>query len=67
MAAIAAVGDDADQVRAKLAFYVRDHAGWGVAVIRIARQRLGVGDELPAPRAVQRRRDRDLEEACKPD
>jgi hypothetical protein len=32
-----------------------------VAVVRIARQRLGVGDELAALGAIERGRDRDLD------
>jgi hypothetical protein len=46
VAALAAVGDDAGQVRAELGFHLRYHGRQGVPVIRIARQRLGVGDEL---------------------
>ena len=39
---------------------LRDHDGQGVAVVRIARQRLGVSDELPAPRAMRCRGERDF-------
>jgi hypothetical protein len=59
--AAAAVGDDAGQVRADLRLDFRDDGRQGVAVIRIAGQRLGVGDEVSALRAVQRRGDRDLD------
>jgi hypothetical protein len=61
MAAIAAVGEDAGEVRADLRLDLRDHGRQRVAVIRIARQRLGVGDELAAPGAMERGGERDLD------
>ena len=53
--AIAAVGDDAGEVGADLRFNLRDHGGERVAVVGIAGQRLGVGDELAAPGAMHGR------------
>jgi hypothetical protein len=61
VAAIAAVGDDAGEVGADLRLDLRDHGGQGVAVIRVARQRLGVGDELAALGAIERCGDRQLD------
>ena len=61
MAAIAAVGDDAGKVRADLHLDLRDHGREGVAVVGVARHRLGVGDELAALRAMQRGGERDLD------
>ena len=61
MAAITAVGDDASKVGADLRLDLRDHGFDRVAVVRVARQRLDVGDELTASRAVQRRRHRRLD------
>ena len=61
VAAIAAVGDDAGKVGADLGLDLRDHGCEGVAVIRVARQRLGVGDELAAPGAIEGGGERDLD------
>ena len=63
MAAIAAVGDDAGKARADLLVDLRDHGLECVAVVGIAGQRLGVGDELAASRAMQRGGDRPQVEA----
>ena len=49
VAAIAAVGDDASEVGADLRLDLRDDGGERMAVIGVAGQRLGVGDELAAP------------------
>ena len=54
VAAIAVVGDDAGEVGADQRLDLRDHGGQGVAVIRVAGQRLGVGDELAALGAIAR-------------
>ena len=54
MAAIAAVGDDAGGAGADLRLDLRDHGRQRVAVIRIARQRLGAGDELATRAAMER-------------
>ena len=61
MAAIAGVGDDAREVGADLRLDLRDHGLAGVAVVGVARQRLGVGDELAAPGAMERGGERDLD------
>jgi hypothetical protein len=61
VAAIAAVGDDAGKVGADLGLDLRDHGGQRAAVIRVARQRLGVGDELAAPGAMEGGGERDLD------
>ena len=61
VAAIAAVGDDAGKARADLRLDLRDHGGECVAIVRVARQRLGVGDELASGRAMQRGGDRHLD------
>ncbi len=50
VAALVGVGDDSGQVRAELRLDLRDDGRQGEAVIRVARQRFGVGDELPALR-----------------
>ncbi len=60
MAAIAAVGDDAGQACADLGLDLRDHGRQRVAVVGIARHRLGVGDELASPGAMERGGERDL-------
>src|SRR5271166_657554 len=60
VAAIAAVGDDAGEVGADLRLDLRDHGREGVAVVGVARHRLGVGDELAAPGAMERGGERDL-------
>jgi len=49
------------RLAADLRLDLRDHGGQRVAVIRIARQRLGVGDELAAPGAIERCGERDLD------
>jgi hypothetical protein len=54
MAAIAAAGDDAGKVHADLRLDLRDHGRERVAIIRVAGQRLGVGDELAALGAIAR-------------
>ena len=51
VATIAAVGDYAGKVRADLRLDLRDHGRERVAIVGVARQRLGVGDELAAPGA----------------
>ena len=61
MAAIAAVGDDAADRGADLLLHVGDDLRQRMAVVRIAGQRLHVRDELPAPRAKERRRHRHLD------
>ena len=61
VAAIAAVGDDAREVRADLRLDLRDHGREGVAVVGVARHRLGVGDELAAFGAMERGGERDLD------
>jgi hypothetical protein len=61
VAAIAAVGDDAGKVRADLRPDLRDHGGERMPVIRVAGQRLGVGDELAAPGAIERGGERDFD------
>ena len=61
VAAIAAVGDDAREVRADLRLDLRDHGRERVAVVGVAGQRLGVGDELAAPGAIERGGERDLD------
>jgi len=48
VAAIAAVGDEAFDRRADLFFHFRDYDAQRVAVVRIARQRLHMRDELSA-------------------
>jgi hypothetical protein len=48
VAAIAAVDDDAGEVRADLRLDLRNHGRQLMPIIRIAGQRLGVGDELAA-------------------
>src|SRR5579864_1454706 len=60
MAAIAAVGDETFDARADLRLDLGDHRRQSMAVIGIARQRFGMGDELAALRAMQRRGERDL-------
>ena len=55
VAAIAAVGDDTRKGCADLRLDLRDHGGERVAVVGIAGQRLGMGDELTAHGAMQRR------------
>ena len=59
--AIAAVGDDAVKGCADLRLGLRDRGGERVAIVGIAGQRLGVGDELASGRAMQRGGDRHLE------
>lgn len=61
VAAIAAIGDDAFDRRPDLLFHFRDHGRQRMAVIRIARQRFHMGDELAALRAIERRRHRHLD------
>jgi hypothetical protein len=58
---IAAVGDDAGEVGADLRFNLRDHGSEGVAIIGVAGQRLHMGDELAALRAMQRGGERNLD------
>ena len=60
VAAIAAVGDDAARL-ARPASHLRDHGRERMAVIGVARQRLGVGDELAALGAMERGGERDLD------
>ena len=59
--AIAAVGDDARKACADLGFDFRDHGSERVAVVGIAGQRLGVGDELTALGAIERGGERDFD------
>ena len=54
VAAIAAVGDDAREARADLRLDLGDDGRQRVAVVGIAGQRLGVGDELAALGAMER-------------
>ena len=61
VAAIAGVGDDAREVRDDLRLDLRDHGREGVAVVGVARHRLGVGDELAAFGAMERGGERDLD------
>ena len=61
VAAIAAVGEDAGDVGADLRLDLRDHGRERMAVIGVARQRLGVGDELAALGAMERGGERDLD------
>ena len=49
------------EVRADLRLDLRDHGREGVAVVGVARQRLGVGDELAALGAMERGGERDLD------
>src|ERR1700716_2666769 len=58
VAAIAAIGDDALEVCADQPLDLGDDGSERVAVIGLARQGLGVDDELPAFRTLQRRRQR---------
>ena len=60
VAAVAAVGDDAGEARAELGLDLQYHGRERVAVIRGARQRLDVSDELSALRAGERCGDRHL-------
>ena len=61
VAAIAAVGDDAGEACADLRLDLRNYGRQRVAVVRVARQRLGVGDELAALGAMERGGERDLD------
>jgi hypothetical protein len=60
-AAIAAVSDDAAEVRPDLSLDLRDDRRQRVAVVGIARQRLHMGDELATLAATKRRGDRHLD------
>jgi hypothetical protein len=60
VAAVAAVGHDAGEARAGLGPDLRDHGLERVAVVGVARQRLGLGDE-GRPGAIERGGDRDLD------
>ena len=61
VAAIAAVGDDAVKACADLRLDLRDHGREGVAVVGVAGQRLGVGDEQAARGAIERGGERHLD------
>lgn len=61
MAAIAGIGDDLAEADADGVLDCRDDGGQRVAVIRIAGQRLDMGDELAAAAALQRGGDGDLD------
>ena len=61
VAAAAAVGNDAGQVRADLRLDLRDHGRERAAVVRVARQRLQMRDELSAVRGGERCGDRHLD------
>ena len=61
VAAIAAVSDDAGEVCADLRLDLRDHGRERVAVVGVAGQRLGVGDEQAAPGAMERGGERHLD------
>jgi hypothetical protein len=61
VAAIAAVGNDAGEVGADLGLDLRNHGSEGVAIIGVAGQRLHMGDELAALRAMQRGGERNLD------
>ena len=61
VAAIAAVGDDAGEACADLRLDLRDHGRERVAVVGVAGQRLGVGDEQAAPGAIERGGERHLD------
>ena len=61
MAAIASVGDDADKRRADLRLDLGQDGRQRVTVIRVARHRLYMSDELAALRAMQGRGERDLD------
>src|SRR5215213_651363 len=54
MALVAGIGDDPREFGSDRLLDVRDHAGEGVPVIRVAGQRLHVRDELAAPAAPER-------------
>ncbi len=58
MPTISAVGDDAGEAGADLRLHLGDHRRQRVAVVRIARQRLHVGDELADLGAMERGGDR---------
>lgn len=60
VAAIAGIGDDLAEADADGVLDCRDDGGQRVAVIRIAGQRLDMGDELAAAAALQRGGDGDL-------
>lgn len=61
VAAIAGIGDDAGETGADLRLGGGDDPGERMAVIRVARQRLDMGDELAALAAINRRRHGDLD------
>jgi hypothetical protein len=60
-AAVSFVGEDARDGVADQRLHVRDHGCQRVTVIRIARQRLHVGDELAAPGVADGGSDGDLD------
>src|ERR1700733_2211553 len=61
VAAIAAIGDDAGKAGADLRLDLWDDRRQRMAVVRITRQRLGVGDELAALGMMERRGDGNLD------
>src|SRR5580693_450975 len=61
VAAVALVGEDALDGVADQRLHVRDHGCQRVAVIRIARERLHMGDEPAAPGATERGCDGDFD------
>ena len=60
VAAIATVGDEAGEARSDLRLDLGQDGRKRVAIIRVARHRLHMGDELAAVRAMKRRGERDL-------
>ena len=61
VAAITAVGDDAGKACADLRLDLRNDGRESVAIVGVAGQRLGVGDELAALGAMERGGERDLD------
>src|ERR687898_217581 len=61
MALVAGIGDDPGELGSNRRLDGGDHGGQRMPVIRIAGQRFDMRHELPAPAAVERRRDAHLD------